>query len=61
MPLFVASGDSDPVIKPRYSHLLAGLLPDGRLTIYPDAAHGFLFQHHEKFAADVVAFFSDEG
>jgi hypothetical protein len=31
------------------------------LTIYPDAAHGFLFQHHEKFAADVVAFFSDEG
>jgi len=61
MPAFVANGDSDPMIKPRYSHLLAGLLPDARLKIYPDAAHGFLFQHHEKFAADVVAFLSDEG
>jgi pimeloyl-ACP methyl ester carboxylesterase len=61
MPVFVANGDSDPMIKPRYSHLLAGLLPDARLTIYPDAAHGFLFQHHEKFAADVVGFLSDEG
>jgi hypothetical protein len=24
--------------------------------IYPDAAHGFLFQHHAEFAADVDAF-----
>jgi pimeloyl-ACP methyl ester carboxylesterase len=61
MPVFVANGDSDPMIKSRYSHLLAGLLPAARLKIYPDAAHGFLFQHHEEFAADVVAFLSDEG
>ncbi len=27
-----------------------------RLKIYPDAAHGFLFQHHAEFAADVDAF-----
>ena len=55
-PVFVANGDSDPMILPRYSHLLAGLLPDARLKIYPDAAHGFLFQHHAEFAADVDAF-----
>jgi pimeloyl-ACP methyl ester carboxylesterase len=59
MPVFVANGDSDPMIKPRYSHLLAGLLPDARLKIYPDAAHGFLFQHHAEFAADVVAFLGE--
>ena len=53
MPVFVANGDSDPMILPRYSYLLAGLLPDARLKIYPDAAHGFLFQHHSEFAADV--------
>ena len=41
---------------PRYSYLLAGLIPDARLKIYPDAAHGFLFQHHAEFAADVEAF-----
>ena len=51
-----AAGESDPMILPRYSYLLAGLIPQGRLTIYPDAAHGFLFQHHAEFAADVDAF-----
>lgn len=48
--------DNDPMIRPHYSHLLAGLIPHARLTIYPDAAHGFLFQHHAQFAADVEAF-----
>ncbi|MFK0111429.1 alpha/beta fold hydrolase [Streptomyces sp. NPDC091217] len=55
-PVFVANGDNDPMILPRYSHLLAGLIPGAELKIYPDAAHGFLFQHHEEFAADVVRF-----
>ena len=56
LPVFVANGDSDPMILPRYSHLLAGLIPDARLKLYPDSAHGFLFQHHEEFAADVHGF-----
>jgi len=56
MQVFVANGDSDPMILPRYSYLLAGLIPDARLKIYPDSAHGFLFQHHAEFAADVGAF-----
>jgi pimeloyl-ACP methyl ester carboxylesterase len=59
MPVFVANGDQDPMILPRYSYLLAGLIPDARLMIYPDAAHGFLFQHHAEFAADVRAFLDD--
>jgi pimeloyl-ACP methyl ester carboxylesterase len=59
LPVFVANGDSDPMILPRYSNLLAGLLPNARLTIYPDSAHGFLFQHHSRFAADVNAFLSE--
>ena len=59
LPVFVAGGDRDPMILPRYSHLLAGLLPNARLTIYPDSAHGFLFQHHSRFAADVNAFLAE--
>jgi pimeloyl-ACP methyl ester carboxylesterase len=55
-PVFVANGDSDLMILPRYSHLLAGLLPNAVIKIYPDAAHGFLFQHYEEFSADVAAF-----
>jgi pimeloyl-ACP methyl ester carboxylesterase len=59
LPVFVSNGDSDPMILPRYSYLLAGLLPDARVTIYPDSAHGFLFQHHSQFAADVHAFLKE--
>jgi pimeloyl-ACP methyl ester carboxylesterase len=56
LPVFVANGDSDPMILPQYSYLLAGLIPQARVKIYPDSAHGFLFQHHAEFAADVEAF-----
>src|SRR5436305_8142670 len=42
----------DPMVRPHYSYLLAGLIPHARVKIYPDAAHGFLFQHHVEFAAD---------
>jgi pimeloyl-ACP methyl ester carboxylesterase len=59
MPVFVANGDSDPMILPHYSHLIAGLIPQASVKIYPDAAHGFLFQHHAEFAADVDAFLTD--
>jgi pimeloyl-ACP methyl ester carboxylesterase len=60
LPVFVANGDSDPMILPRYSHLLAGLLPNARIRIYPDSAHGFLFQHHSRFAADVDSFLEED-
>jgi pimeloyl-ACP methyl ester carboxylesterase len=59
MPVFVANGDSDPMILPHYSYLLAGLIPQARVKIYPDSAHGFLFQHHTEFAADVEGFLAD--
>ena len=56
MPVFVANGDGDPMIPPHFSYLLAGLIPQARVKIYPDAAHGFLFQHYAEFARDVDAF-----
>jgi pimeloyl-ACP methyl ester carboxylesterase len=58
-PVLVANGDSDPMILPRYSHLLGGLIPQARVKIYPDSAHGFLFQHHAEFASDVGAFLGE--
>ena len=60
-PVFVANGDSDPMILPHYSYLLAGLIPQAKVKIYPDAAHGFLFQHRTEFAADVEAFLASYG
>jgi pimeloyl-ACP methyl ester carboxylesterase len=59
MPVFVANGDSDPMILPKFSYVLAALIPDARMKIYPDSAHGFLFQHHTEFAADVDSFLDE--
>ena len=58
VPTLVTNGDSDPMILPHYSYLIAGLVPKAQLKIYPDSAHGFLFQHHDEFASDVHAFLS---
>jgi pimeloyl-ACP methyl ester carboxylesterase len=61
LPVFIANGDSDPMILPHYSYLLAGLIPRASVKIYRDSAHGFLFQHHAEFAADVESFLTDPG
>jgi pimeloyl-ACP methyl ester carboxylesterase len=58
--VFIANGDSDPMILPHFSYLLAGLIPRARIKIYPDAAHGFLFQHASEFASDVTAFLDED-
>jgi pimeloyl-ACP methyl ester carboxylesterase len=57
--VFIANGDSDPMILPHFSHLLARHSPQASVKIYPDAAHGFLFQHATEFAADVANFLDD--
>ena len=61
MPVFVANGDSDPMILPHYSYLLVGLIPHAPIKIYPDSPHGFLFQHHAEFAADIETFLNGGG
>lgn len=55
-PVLVANGDSDRMVPTKNSYVLAERLPTARLRIYPDAAHGFLFQHPPEFATDVGAF-----
>jgi pimeloyl-ACP methyl ester carboxylesterase len=44
------------MIPTKLSHLMAGLIPDARIRIYPDAAHGALFQYPAEAAADVKEF-----
>jgi pimeloyl-ACP methyl ester carboxylesterase len=55
-PTLIIQGDSDAMIPPRLSHLMAGLIPDARIRIYPDSAHAFLFQYPQEVAAQVSAF-----
>jgi pimeloyl-ACP methyl ester carboxylesterase len=59
-PTLVIQGDGDLMIPTKLSHLMAGLIPDARIRIYPDAAHGFLFQYPVEVAGDVNAFLAGE-
>jgi pimeloyl-ACP methyl ester carboxylesterase len=52
----IIQGDGDLMIPTSFSHLMAGLIPDAQIRIYPDAAHAFLFQEPEQVAADINAF-----
>ena len=55
-PTLVLQGDDDIMIPTRASHTLAGLIPDARITIYPDASHGSIFQHADEAARETLAF-----
>jgi pimeloyl-ACP methyl ester carboxylesterase len=39
--------------------VLAQEAPNAPLILYPDAGHGFLFQHFERFTRDVLAFLGE--
>ena len=55
-PTLIIQGDNDLMIPTKLSHLMAGLIPDAQIRIYPDAAHGFLFQYPTEVAAEVNTF-----
>ncbi|WP_433281626.1 alpha/beta fold hydrolase [Pseudonocardia xinjiangensis] len=54
-PTLVANGDHDIMIPTRNSRLLAANLPSARLSLYPHAGHGFLFQYAMDFAMEINA------
>ena len=55
-PVFVANGDHDRMVPSSNSVDLARRLPNSRLTLYPDAGHGGVFQHHDQFVDEVLEF-----
>jgi pimeloyl-ACP methyl ester carboxylesterase len=57
-PVLVANGDQDLMVPSSNSADLARRLPNARLTLYPDAGHGGVFQYHDQFVAEVLEFLS---
>jgi len=53
-PTLVANGEDDRMLATRGSFELAHRLPNARLVIYPDAGHGGVFQHHDRFVPEVL-------
>ncbi|WP_405910075.1 MULTISPECIES: alpha/beta fold hydrolase [unclassified Streptomyces] len=55
-PVLVVNGDDDTMLPTISSFHLARLLPDVRLSLYPDSGHGGIFQHHDLFVAQTLDF-----
>ncbi len=57
-PTLILQGDDDIMIPTAASHTMAGLIPNAKLTIYPDASHGSIFQYPAEAASETAAFLS---
>src|ERR1700730_15560 len=55
-PVLVVNGDDDVMVPLQNSFELARRLPNAQLSIFPDAGHGGIFQHHAAFVAQALAF-----
>ena len=55
-PVFIANGNHDIMVPSINSLILAQNLPNGLLSLYPDAGHGALFQYAEPFTDQVNRF-----
>jgi pimeloyl-ACP methyl ester carboxylesterase len=57
-PTLIFQGDNDAMIPTRASHTLAGLIPDARLVVRPNASHGAIFQYATETVAQTLEFLS---
>ena len=55
-PTLVVNGGNDVIIYTVNSYILQQNLPNAQLIIYPDSAHGSLFQYHGLFVRHVSMF-----
>ncbi len=58
-PVLVANGESDRMVPSKNSTDLARRLPNARLTLYPDAGHGGIFQYHAEFVDEALKFLDE--
>jgi pimeloyl-ACP methyl ester carboxylesterase len=57
-PTLIVNGSNDVIIYTINSYILEQNLPNAQLIIYPDSAHGSLYQYPELFVRHVSTFLS---
>jgi pimeloyl-ACP methyl ester carboxylesterase len=55
-PVLIVNGNNDRIVPTNNSYTLYKNLPNARLSLYPDSAHGALFQYPELFINEVSNF-----
>jgi pimeloyl-ACP methyl ester carboxylesterase len=61
VPTLVADGTEDQLDATANARTIVRLIPGAKLSLYPDAGHGFLFQEGTPFAVTVERFLSGAG
>ncbi len=56
LPVLIANGDNDIMVPTALSRDMARRIPNAQLVIYEDAGHGGIFQYHEDFVVQALAF-----
>jgi pimeloyl-ACP methyl ester carboxylesterase len=56
LPVLVANGAHDVMVHAYASYAMSQRLRNGKVVLYSDAGHAFLFQHDEDFAHEILEF-----
>jgi pimeloyl-ACP methyl ester carboxylesterase len=59
-PALIVQGSNDVIVPTVNSYILQQNLPNAQLIIYPDSAHGSLFQYPKQFVQHVSLFLSED-
>lgn len=55
-PVLIVNGSNDIVVPTINSYVLFANLPNAKLSLYPDAGHGAIYQHPAVFLTEAIAF-----
>lgn len=58
-PVLIANGDADVMVPTPNSIALFGTFPNAKLSIFPDASHGGIFQYADAFVDQTLGFLAE--
>jgi pimeloyl-ACP methyl ester carboxylesterase len=58
-PVLIANGDADVMVPTPNSIALFEALPNARLSLFPDASHGGIFQYADAFVDQTLGFLAE--
>ena len=58
-PVLIANGDADVMVPTPNSIALFEALPNAKLSIFPDASHGGIFQYADAFVDQTLRFLAE--
>lgn len=58
-PVLIVNGNNDIIVPTINSYVMFQNFPNAHLSLYPDANHGAIFQYHDLFLKEALAFLGE--